>query len=130
MNEKSNDFLSEFLKPIKETDDNLSIRLSILFTLKHLAPEKFQSLELDKHLDRVIAKIGARTERPPSLRERFIARIKGIFKQKALYDLQARLDYWYYTKLLGHEDTYRVDDDLIKTIMTDDRIRNVSDPGD
>ena len=79
MNEKSDFFLKEFLKPIRETDDNLSIRLSILFTLKQIAPEKFKELNLDQYLESVISKILERVEKPTSLLESITSKISGIY---------------------------------------------------
>ena len=93
MNEKPDFFLREFLKPIRKTDDNLSIRLSILFTLKHIAPEKFSKRELNEYLENVISDINARLEKSTSLSESVISKIKGIFKKtRSFYDLQAKLD--------------------------------------
>ena len=40
------------------------------------------------------------------------------------------LDYWYYTKLLGHGDQYKVSGKTITTFMTDTRLKNVTDPKD
>ena len=131
MNDKSDYFLTEFLKPKKNTDDNLSIRLSILFLLKHLAPQKFKELQLDTHLDSVTPEIKGKVEQSRSVLKRVISKIKAMAEQPtSLYDLQSKLDYWYYTKLLGYGDTYKVDDKIIKTFMTDARIKNVTDPKD
>jgi len=131
MNEKSNYFLREFLKPIRKTDDNLSVRLSILFTLKHIAPKKFSELKLNEYLESVISDINGMVEKPTSLLGSVISKIRGILnKSKSLYDLQAKLDYWYYTKLLGYGDQYKVSDEMIKISMTDEKIKNVTHPRD
>ena len=131
MNEKSDYFLNEFLKPIKETDDNLSVRLSILFTLKQIAPEKFKELNLDQYLESVILIILERVEKPTSLLGSISSEIKQIVAKKAsLYGLQPKLDYWYYTKLLGHKDKYKANHELIKKVITDARIKNVTNSRD
>jgi len=131
MNAKSDYFLSEFLKPTQNTDDNLSIRLSILFLLKQLAPKKFKELKLDTHLDSVISEIKGKVEQSKSVLKRVISKIKAMVGQPtSLYDLQSKLDYWYYTKLLGHGDQYKVNGKIIKIFMTDARIKNVTDPKD
>jgi hypothetical protein len=131
MNENSNYFLREFLKPIRKTDDNLSIRLSILFALKHISPQKFSELKLNEYLESVISDIHGMVEKPTSLSGSVIAKIRGILKKrKPLYELQAKLDYWYYTKLLGYGDQYRVNDEIIKIFMTDEKIKNVAHPRD
>ncbi|MBU0985991.1 MAG: hypothetical protein KKH68_01955, partial [Proteobacteria bacterium] len=119
MDEKSNYFLREFLKATKKTDDNISIRLSILFTLKHVAPIKFKALKLDQYLENVISEIKETVQKPTSYLKSVTSRIKGIVnKSRPLYDLQAKLDYWYYTKLLGYGDEYKVNDEMIKKIIT------------
>ena len=59
MNEKSDYFLKEFLKPIRATDDNLSIRLSILFTLKQIAPQKYVAQPLGAPRNRVLVDVVA-----------------------------------------------------------------------
>lgn len=129
MNTKSDYFLREFLKPIKNTDDNRSIRLSILFTLKQIAPRQFQALKLDQYLEKVISEIKASVEAPPSLLQSVVSKITGVVaKPKKFYGLQAKLDYWYYTKLLGYGDKYKVDAEIIKKFITDDKIKNVTDP--
>jgi len=128
--EKSDYFLKEFLKPIKKTDDNISIRLSILFLLKHIAPEKFKELELDEDLDSVISEIKGTAEKPASLLQSVISTIKGTLKPTSLYELQSKLDYCYYTKLLGYGDKYKVSSETIKTFMTDAKIKNVTNPKD
>lgn len=131
MNEKPDYFLREFLKPVKKTDDNLSVRLSILFTLKQIAPKKFKELKLDNHLESVIADIEAVIEKSTPLFKSVITKIIGTIKKKRLlYDLQAKLDYWYYTKLLGYRDKYRVRSHTIKRIITDGNIKNVDNPRD
>ncbi|MFC1812245.1 DUF6895 family protein [Thermodesulfobacteriota bacterium] len=131
MDEKSNHFLREFLNPIRKTDDNLSIRLSILFTLKHIAPKKFRELKLNEYLESVISDINEIVEKPTSLLGSVISKMRGMLKkQRSLYDLQAKLDYWYYTKLLGYGDQYRVNDEMIKISMTDEKIKSVTHPRD
>lgn len=131
MNEKSDFFLKAFLKPVRETDDNLSVRLSILFTLKQLAPEKFKELNLDQYLENVISKILERGEKPTSLLGSITSKIKQIVaKQASLYGLQPKLDYWYYTKLLGHKDKYKANHVLIKKVITDAKIKNVKNSKD
>jgi hypothetical protein len=131
MNAKSNYFLREFLKPKRNTDDNISIRLSILFILKHIAPKKFKELKLDEYLESVISEIKGTAEKPTSLLKSVISKIKGmVAKPTSLYDLQAKLDYWYYTKLLGYGDKYKVNGEMIKKFMTDDKIKNVTNPRD
>ncbi len=131
MNEKSDYFLKEFLKPIRATDGNLSIRLSILFTLKQIAPEKFKELKLDQYLESVISTILERAEKPTSLLESITSKIKQIVaKQASLYGLQPKLDYWYYTKLLGHKDKYKANHELIKKIIPDAKIKNVTNSKD
>jgi len=131
MNAKSDYFLREFLKPIQNTDDNLSIRLSILFLLKQLLPKKFKELKLDTHLDSVISEIKGKVEQQRLLLKRVISKIKAMVGQPtSLYDLQSKLDYWYYTKLLGHGDKYKVNGKIIEIFMTDARIKNVTDPKD
>ena len=108
MNENNDYFLREFLKPIRKTDDNLSIRLSILFTLKHIAPKKFRELKLNEDLESVISDINEIVEKPTSLLGSVISKMRRMLKkQKSVYDLQAKLDYWYYTKLLGYGDQYK-----------------------
>ena len=124
-------FSREFLKPVQNTDDNLSIRLSILFLLKQLAPKKFKELKLETHLDSVISEIKEKIEQSRSLLQRVISKIKAIVGQPtSLYDLQSKLDYWYYTKLLGYGDKYKVNGEMIKKFMTDDKIKNVTNPKD
>jgi len=131
MNAKSDYFLKEFLKPVGETDDNLSIRLSILFILKQMAPQKFKELNLNQYLESVISKILERVEKPTSLLESITTKIKQIVaKQASLYGLQPKLDYWYYTKLLGHKDKYKANHELIKEIIPDAKIKNVSNSKD
>ena len=131
MDEKPNYFLREFLNPIRKTDDNLSIRLSILFTLKHIAPKKFRELKLNEDLESVISDINEIVEKPTSLLGSVISKMRRMLnKQKSVYDLQAKLDYWYYTKLLGYGDRYRVNDEMIKISMTDEKIKNVTHPRD
>lgn len=131
MNEKSDYFLREFLKTIQNTDDNIAIRLSILFLLKQLAPKKFKELKLDTYLDSVISEIKGKVAKPTSLLKRVISKIKGLVAQPtSLYDLQSKLDYWYYTKLLGYGDKYKVSGKTIKIFMTDARIKNVTNPKD
>ena len=131
MNEKSDFFLKEFLKPVRETDDNLSVRLSILFILKQIAPEKFKELNLDQYLETVISKILERVEKPISLLESITSKIKlTVAKKASLYGLQPKLDYWYYTKLLGHKDKYKADHELIRKIIPDAKIKNVTNSTD
>jgi len=131
MHEKSDYFLNEFLKPVENTDDNAAIRLSVLFLLKQLAPKKFKELRLDSHLDSAILKIKGKVAKPTSLFKRVISKIKAKAEQStSLYELQSKLDCWYYTKLLGHGDKYKVSDKTIKIFMTDIRIKNVTNPKD
>ena len=126
MNAKSDYFLKEFLKPVGETDDNLSIRLSILFILKQMAPQKFKELNLNQYLESVISKILERVEKPTSLLESITTKIKQIVaKQASLYGLQPKLDYWYYTKLLGHKDKYKASyNNKIAAIASGDIVEN------
>jgi hypothetical protein len=131
MNEKSDYFLREFLKPTGKTDDNLSIRLSILFMLKHISPGKFSELKLNEYLESNISDISEIVEKPTTLSGSVISKMRGLLKkQRSLYDLQAKLDYWYYTKLLGYGDQYRVNDEMIKISMTDEKIKNATHPRD
>jgi len=131
MNEKSDYFLREFLKPTRKTDDNLSIRLSILFILKHNSPGKFSELKLNEYLESNISDISEIVEKPTTLSGNIISTIRRMLKkQKSLYALQAKLDYWYYTKLLGHGDQYKVNDEMIKILITDEKIKNVTHPRD
>ena len=131
MNEKSDHFLREFLKPVKKTDDNLSIRLSILFMLKYISPGKFSERQLSEYLESVISDINRSMKKPTSFARNFTSKISAMFKKsKSFYDLQAKLDYWYYTKLLGYGDQYKINDEMISSFITDEKIKNASHPRD
>jgi hypothetical protein len=105
--------------------------LSILFLLKHIAPQKFKELNLDQYLESIISEIKQSIIKPASLLKSAISKVKGMVqKQKAFYELQSKLDYWYYTKLLGFGNEYKINGEIVKKIITDDRIKTVTDPKD
>ena len=102
----------EILKPRELTNENVSVRLTVLYILKNSLSNKFYKKNLEKYLVQTIGDIKKIPEE----------------QIKELFDLQPIIDFWYYTKLLGYKDDYKPKDKLIKQFISKKKIKNVNNP--
>ena len=112
LNQKFKIFLTQFLKQ-KKKHKNISTQLITLTILKYKAKHQFEKYNLNHSLKKTISQID----------------IKKI-KIKKLFDLQAQLDYWYYTKLLGYGNKYKPKDKMIKLFISEKKIKKIEHPAD
>ena len=102
----------EILKPRELTNENVSIRLTVLFLLKNSLSKTFFAQNLEKYLAQTIDDIKKIPEK----------------QIEEFFDLQPVIDFWYYTKLLGYKNDYKPKDKLIKQFISKKKIENVKNP--
>ena len=112
LNQKFKFFFTNFLKQ-KKTQENISTQLITLILIKFKAKHLFQKYNLNLFIKKIISQIN----------------IKKI-KINELFDLQALLDYWYFTKLLGYGDKFKPNNKIIKLFMSEKKIKKIKEPRD
>ena len=115
LNHRSDYFLKIFLKKRKKSRTNVSINLITLILFKYNASKYFNEKKLENNLKQTIKDIN-----------------KVINKKKitSLFSLQAIIDFWYFTKLLGYKDKFKPSDSIINKYISKTKIENIQDPMD
>ena len=108
INKKYNIPLTKLLKNKKKDDTTLSIKLIVCTILNNTNKKLWNNNKLNLVLKDIISQIDVTKYNP-----------------KTLFDFQSVLDYWYYSKLFGYKNKYKPNDNIIKSFVTDKKIKNI-----
>ncbi len=107
-----NTFLKTMLKSNKL--EHTSIIFTTVFLLKYRAKDIYIKYNLDDVLKKLIKQIPKANQKSTN----------------TLFDLQEKLDYWYFTLLLGFKDKYKVKISLIDKFVNEKNILSCDNPSD
>ncbi len=107
-----NTFITEMLK--SKTIQHTSIIFTTVFILKNRATQVYKKRNLDAVLKQLIKRIPKANSTPT----------------KKLFDLQEKLDYWYFTKLLGFKNKFKPKQSIIDKFFNEKNIISCDDPRD